>query len=444
MPHKDRRVAADRVLAPVPVHRSGWFARLRRISIWVAALALVYSFSLLRDLPVWVNQIDFSHYYVSALAMRQGVDPYTTDLKPLAVSLGLDIAEMNHATYPPTFVLLFEPLTLLSPLAAYGLWFAMNIGFLATALYLLFDGLPGDTDLRLALLGLAILYPPITYNFEYAQTQILILLLLILFMRCLDSGRQALAGFMLALAALLKVFPAILIAYLLLRRQGKAVVYTGIGLIFGGVVTLALVGVERSLHFLQVLPFLTSPYFLSRASNVALDALVSRLFWIGSGDPGMEFTRRAAVVAVELVLLALTVRATLRSSTLSDNGDDRVIALWVTTAVLLSPTAWIHYLVLLLIPFAVLLRQALRGEASPRATQLGLTSYMVAEALMVGLAAVSFEFGELPNWALLSAMIGWSLSLLLAYAAAYSLAVDAVPTPVTATSRTSRGGPYRR
>jgi hypothetical protein len=439
-----KQAAPDRVVATVPVYQSGWFARLRRSSIWLAALALAYMVFLLRDLQR-ANQADFSHYYVSALAMRNGIDPYITDLKPLAASLGLDVEEINIGTYPPTFILCFEPLTWLSPLPAYWLWIAINIVFLAAACCLLLDGLPRDTDLRLALVGLAILYAPITYNFYYAQTQIVILLLLILFMRWLGSGRHALAGFMLAAATLFKVFPAILIGYLVLRRQGKAIAYVGLGLIVGGAVTLTLVGVERSLHFYKVLPFLTSPFWLSRSDNVALEAMLSRPFWFlaNSDGAGVEFVRRATVVIGELAVMALTVRTTLRSSR-SANSDEPVIALWIVTAILLSPTAWIHYLVLLLMPFAVLLRQRLCGGASLRSARLGLASYQIAEVLIVVLIAGNLAFEKLPNSVRFGEMVGWSLSLLLAYGAAYLLAADTMPPPAAATARASRGGPYRR
>jgi hypothetical protein len=425
MSRTKKQAASNRIVATVPTSQSGWVSFLKRISIWILALALAYAFNLFwNDLPDRANQIDFSHYYVSALAMRQGIDPYTTDLKPLATSLGLDVGEMNIGTYPPSFIFCFEPLTWLSPLRAYWLWFAMNIVFLATAFYLMLDGLRGDTDLRLALLGLAILYAPITDNFYCAQTQILILLLLILFVRWLDSGRHALAGLTLALAALFKAFPAILIGYLVLRRKGKAIVYAGLGLFVGGVVTLTLVGVERSLHFFRVLPFLTSSNWLSRSDNVALEAMVSRLFWfsVHLGGTGVEFARRAAVTIAELSLLALTVRATLGSSKPSDNRDEPVIALWIVTAILLSPTAWLHYMVLLFIPFAVLLRQRLRGEASARATRLGLASYLLTEIVMVFFLIVT-RLPAPPTWAS-SVSIGYNLSLLLAYGAAYSLTVE--------------------
>ena len=293
----------------------------------------------------------------------------------------------------------------------------------------------------MAVVGLAILYFPINNNFCYAQTQTLILLLLVLFMRWVQSGRDALAGSMLALAGLLKVFPIILIGYLLLRRSYKSVIYTAVASIAGGIVTLALIGVDRSLHFFQALPFLTSPHWLSSAYNVALGAMVSRVFWwVGFGDPRVEFARRVAVVMAELALLALTARATLRSSKLSDNSDEPVIALWVVTAVLLSPTAWIHYLVLLLIPYSVLLRERLRGAASAVAARLGIASYLTAEVFLVFYMVAKIQRKTalaLPPFVVLAVDNGWSFCLLLAYAAAYSLAVETIPHAET-TDRASR------
>ena len=430
MARTKNRTAADRSIATSPPYESVFASLLRRGSFWLFAVALVYACEFLWTFSYRVSQIDFSHYYVSAVAMRAGIDPYTTDLTPIATSFGLDLEEMKAATYPPTFVLCFEPLTLLPPVPAYWAWTAMNVAFLAIALYLLLDGLPPDNDLRLALAGLAILYAPVTDNFFFAQTQILILLLLVLFMRWMKSGQYALAGLALAFAALIKVFPAIVLGYLLLRRQVKAIAYTGAFLVIGGVATFALVGVERSSHFLRAFPFLTSPYFFDQLVNVSLAAIVSHLIWTISGDARLEPVRQMAIVAADLALLALTVRATLRTSKRSNDGDEAVFGLWVVTTVLLSPTAWMHYLVLFLLPYAVLMRLHLRGAASPVVGWLALVSYAIAELQMaayIGFGQLADWTHRMPAWVPLPSMFTWHLSLLLAYAGFYLLAVQTMP-----------------
>ena len=111
-----KQAASNRVVATVPTPPSGEISFLRRISISLLALALAYAFGILWNFRWRSNQTDFSHYYVSALAMRRGIDPYTTDLKPLASlknqcssrskanRLGLDVEEINIGTYPPSTV----------------------------------------------------------------------------------------------------------------------------------------------------------------------------------------------------------------------------------------------------------------------------------------------------------------------------------------------------
>src|SRR5580692_11079149 len=78
---------------------------------------------------------DFSHYYVSALAMRKGLNPYATDLRPLGRKIGLD--GIARATDTPFFILCFEPLTLLGPGAAYWVWFALNAAALILAMVMI-------------------------------------------------------------------------------------------------------------------------------------------------------------------------------------------------------------------------------------------------------------------------------------------------------------------
>src|SRR5579864_8566924 len=75
---------------------------------------------------------DFSHYYVAALAMRDGLNPYAIDLRPLGQRLGLD--GIARATDTPFFLLCFEPLTRLSPGVAYWIWFAINAAALMLAM----------------------------------------------------------------------------------------------------------------------------------------------------------------------------------------------------------------------------------------------------------------------------------------------------------------------
>ena len=81
---------------------------------------------------------DFSVYYCAGLVLRHGQNPYNTDLLPIATRLGLEKGYILHANDPPTFLVSFEPLTLLSVHHAYWAWQAINLAAFAVSLILLF------------------------------------------------------------------------------------------------------------------------------------------------------------------------------------------------------------------------------------------------------------------------------------------------------------------
>jgi hypothetical protein len=80
--------------------------------------------------------LDFGAYYCWAYALRTGLDPYTTDLVPLAKKFGV-VTGAFHANYPATFILCFELLTLFPPRTAYLIWTGFNVLLLAAALAVL-------------------------------------------------------------------------------------------------------------------------------------------------------------------------------------------------------------------------------------------------------------------------------------------------------------------
>jgi multidrug transporter EmrE-like cation transporter len=373
-------------------------------------------------LPSRVSEFDFSHYYVSALALRENLNPYVANLTPLATRLGLHVGEINHAGYPPSFLLLFEPLTLLSPQLAYWTWFGLNVLFLAVALFVLFRREAElDPTLTLSLCALAIAYAPTLAHIYFAQPEFLILLLLVFTMRWLKDGHEPEAGLALAAAALFKIFPAMMAGYLVVRHRWQALKWAAIGMTVGGIVTLALVGFERSASFVQILPFLTGRHWLRLAGDVSVQAFVSRLFWHaeaaagGSYAESLEMARKITIVLAEIAALAMTVRCTLPNGS-GEDPDNRAFALWVVVSIMLTPTAWAHYMVLLLIPFSMLAGSAAKGRSDGSAIALAVASYLLITILPV---IEAFKMR-----AVFTAIVseGATVSLLLAYASAYCFA----------------------
>ena len=119
-------------------------------------------------------------------------------------------------------------------------------------------------------------------------------------------------------------------------------------------------------------------------------------------------------------MLIHTVRATHRVKPREDT-DSRAFSLWVMTSVLLSPTAWVHYLVMALIPFALIADAVNRGRTSHRALWIAVASYIVVSLSTSGRAF----FGPHATSPIAIAVDECAfLSLLMVYVSAYWFVTD--------------------
>ena len=384
-----RETVVRHITAARPISARGLAAVLdhRWVAVLLCALAALKLLMLWGEISAPLDPEDFGIYYLSAQLLHHGANPYLTDLGPPAARLGFDPGVATRATDPPAFLLAVEPLTMLPLEASQRVWFAINLGALLLAIFLLLgreeSGLTGTTALSLAVL--ALLFPPVGNNLVDGQSKTQILLLLVIMIRMLDRKRERAAGLMLAAAGLLRVFPLLLLGYFLIRRRWRVVTYTIVGLAVGGLVTMFAAGVSNSLAFLFHAPaFLTRPEFLSNPCNISINAVISRGFWFVYGpilDWWPRLACRAAVVAADLAIFALVARAT--PSPRHDDHDWRALSLWTLAAVTLTPTAWFFDLSLMLIPFLLMASAVAKGTVSGRAYAMAAGTYFLAVAIGV-------------------------------------------------------------
>jgi glycosyl transferase family 87 len=393
------------------------------VPLWAAVVIAVVI--LMAAIPGRANKWDYSIYYSSALAMRQGMNPYTTDLTPLAHSLGFELDKINHATDPPTFVMCFVPLTLLPTRPGFYVWTAINALAFLISLVLLFRWTPGfSREGALAVAALTILFPPVTDHLVWGQNKMLVLLMFVLMLRWMERGRDGAAGLMLAFATLLRAFPLLLVGYFILRKRWRVVAYAIAGLAVGGLLTLALAGVGTTLSFVLAPTYLTEQWREALPGNIATGPTVARMFWYFFGldlGPTLQWVSKATAVAAELALLGLTVKATAARSS-SDDPDGRLFSLWIMTAILVSPTSWFYYLVLLTIPIVKLSAAAANNRTSARALWAGVACYTLAWLYFTLVDMHSPELALHPDtlvWRVGASPVG-----LLAYLSLYWFAVD--------------------
>jgi Glycosyltransferase family 87 len=347
--------------------------------VWICALLVLIG--TLTKMPDQWHRRDFSNYYESAWAMRHGIDPYSTNLTPIGAQLGLETNWLVHASETPPFLLCFEPLTRMRPRAAFWIWTAINFSALAIAMCLLLvrrRGLSGRTAILLA--GLMLMSAPVNLNFYWGQSQLIVLALMVAAMRAMDRDRDGAAGLLIAAAALLRAYPLLLIGYFVLRRKWRAVIFATIGIAAGGFATVAILGLSQTLSFVHGALWLTDYRVVNRVDNLSLGPFVSRMFWSLTGTSSgssSDWIRRAAIATADVVVLGLTIRATLADSSRRD-PDCRIYSLWIATAIMLTPVGWHHYLVLLAIPFVQMVASAAQGRSDSRAVWMAALAYLLS------------------------------------------------------------------
>ena len=132
-------------------------------------------------------------------------------------------------------------------------------------------------------------------------------------------------------------------------------------------------------------------------------------------------TQHLMLMGINLLLLSLTVRATLSHRIGEDQAALPILSLWITTAIVLPPVSWDYDMTLLLIPFGCIALAASRGEASRRAVTMAIVSYLLIaiwrfSGIRDSEQATSFAGHALRETA--------SLSLLAAYCASYWFVID--------------------
>ncbi|MCO4745289.1 MAG: DUF2029 domain-containing protein [Proteobacteria bacterium] len=199
---------------------------------------------------------DFASYYYADLAADAGKDPYT--VKSLAgQARPRGYRQVLHPFfYPPPFLLVTSWLSKLDIKTAYGVWFWLDeLAVLAVALALgwwwrrLGIGVTVLVTFALALLT------AITNNHSMGQANLPVLALVIGGLWADSDGRSELGGSLMGVACMLKMSPALFVAWWLLRgRTTSAIWAVGMGIVLS-IATLWVMPLETQIRFYtEVLP----------------------------------------------------------------------------------------------------------------------------------------------------------------------------------------------
>ncbi len=363
-------------------------ARLQHLAEW--ALLLVFSIVLaLHTMPrAWRTlNTDFPNYLLAAQLVHQHFDTSQAyDWRWLQREKDhrqYDQPVIGLAPITPFSTLFVYPLTALPPLQAKHLWLLLQLALLIP-IALILQSLTGQPLHRIALF--AVLCVPLHRNLLYGQFYILLLALLVAACLAFRSGRPALAGSLIAIAAMTKIFPAIFLLYFLRKKSWQALIAATLTLAACTTLSIAVFGWSLHRHYLQViLPWTLRgealpPYALVSSS---LSTLLHCLFiaepqW--NPHPWRQLPLLAAALAPVLQMLLIAPAILLLRPASSQDSPSRIPLEWSTllcATLTISTVPASYNFTLLLFPITVLYQRL-----APTRLPLALTA--VALYLAIG------------------------------------------------------------
>jgi hypothetical protein len=219
---------------------------------------------------------------------------------------------IDQYEYPPTFLWIPRAVSLVAPdfLRHRLLWFGLS-GFLVLAgLIVTARQLEHEEAARAVLLVPFVMGSLVTVNtLQKGNIQLVVIALSMIAMALVERRRTAAGGAMLAVVTMAKMYPGLLLLYLMARRQWRAVAWTGAFCVLLLALTFADIGWQPFVTFRQQLPGLLSgeafPAFRNLravAVNQSIPGIVFKLKLLGV--PGMDFDAMRVVGSIFMLFAA--------------------------------------------------------------------------------------------------------------------------------------------
>ncbi|MFZ0889021.1 MAG: glycosyltransferase family 87 protein [Candidatus Binataceae bacterium] len=337
---------------------------IRAAAIALAVLSLSLVASTLYKNRGRFERADFDLYYHWWLEYRVGIDPW----RPMLGAGAAKIRTATYCNYTPAFVMLLSPMAAFKVHTAYWIWLAIQIAALALAIAMLARRIrpPPSADIMVAIVALALLFPQVHATLYEAQFTFILLLILAAAWVLDRNGRPAIAGLMLALAALLKIYPATMGGLFLFRRRFRPIVWAAIFAVLGILATG--LGNWRE-YFVFGVPVFNTPHWLAQPRAVAIWCNVySALLKLRGGvaPSGFGLPAMGLTAILDLAVIAGAAAVTLNAPD-DPETDGLCFGLWLAVALLISPVTWLHELPLLLPLYLFAGALMLRGRIDQRA-----------------------------------------------------------------------------
>jgi len=306
----------------------------------IAVTRVIYQFVKYPDR--YKDVADFGALYDWWSRYRTGRPLWNVPMLDLGSALRISLP----CAYTPAFVVTFSPLSKLPIADAWWAWQMVMLACLIAAVTVVAKSIdpPLDGAEFVMFASLVFLFPPLYGTLMLGQFTELLLLLSVLCWVASRQGHVALSGGFLAVAALLKLFPAALAGYFVARRQVRPLVW-GAAVFIAGVF---FSGIGNWIDWLSngTRFSMAESWQLPIGQHFSVLSNVSALVRAATGAGGAIVYAVAGII--DFAIIATAVACSARSGDDPD-ADGLSFGIWLLAAPLLSPLAW-GYELLLAIP----------------------------------------------------------------------------------------------
>ncbi|QEG20349.1 glycosyltransferase family 87 protein [Mariniblastus fucicola] len=368
------------------------------------------------------DQQDFAHYYVSSKLWLEGKDVYGVELTPLYEQLGWnDLKEpVFGATNPPPLLVLFAPFAVLNPQVAHVAWMLAQILAFVFATWLAWKCVRDEAEAGgfLFVLAIFLFLPFLKSHFYYSQVQ-LILMAMVLFAYQLlpESGTgQSLIGrsgietnnlakgsaarfkarfggalscAIVSLAALIKIYPLVLLPWFVWRSDSavRGRITSGLTSVMVLAIGVWLTDVALWQSFAEHGLRIVSAWVRAAHDCYTFANAAHQLGTTISGDADSNLYVRIGSLVGALVLAAFYLRLIFSPAVPGRKNLLAEFSLLILLMLFCGGTCWWHYLVFLLLPMQVI--------ASRMRDHLTLTALIVACVVIFLLANLKLPTANL-------------------------------------------------
>ena len=276
---------------------------------------------------------------------------------------------------PPFYGMLFQPFVEMSGLTVMFWYRLVTIVIAVLAMVIWWRTLRPTWHWAIPAIAMLGMFRPLVDTISSAQIDIMLLLLIIVCYWALYHQRDGLAGGVIAVATLFKIYPILLLGFFIIKGRWRAVVGFVVGMLVCNGIAIAVMGWDmHRIYLFDVLPNIGGT--TSWVENQTISGFITRWFDVPF-DAHIFALHGVSLVAqlCSLLVIAIVCVLALRNEPAQSTRYALQYGLFAVLMVLAVPAAWMHYETILSVVFLWLLYHLRTQQLSVRHAWLFGLSY---------------------------------------------------------------------